>query len=292
MDRQGRGWYFPGMTTASQIPMFSLFGETGAFPDVVHCEPIRDRAGRHAWVIAPHRHTDMAQVFVMDRGCAAVRIDGQDEALADGEFLFLPAKSVHGFTFAQGAEGLVLSFPLAILSGAAPADLARLLSRPLRHPAGGRIAELARQIHHAFRDTGPLRASLLVSLSQALLISVAEIAARRGQRVAPLPRRRMEAFERLIVQHMGDGWGAADYASALAITPGHLSRICRMATGQGATRHIETVLMTEARRLLAFTRLPVAEIGHRLGFDDPPYFSRRFRVATGETPSAYRLRFA
>ncbi|WP_207101751.1 helix-turn-helix transcriptional regulator, partial [Paracoccus shandongensis] len=65
-----------------------------------------------------------------------------------------------------------------------------------------------------------------------------------------------------------------------------------MATGQGATRHIETVLMTEARRLLAFTRLPIAEIGHRLGFDDPPYFSRRFRVATGQSPSEYRGRFA
>ncbi|WP_230312508.1 helix-turn-helix domain-containing protein [Paracoccus lichenicola] len=282
------------MRTESAIPAFTLFGETGAFPDVVHCERIRDRAGLHDWIIAPHRHGDMVQVFLMRKGCAAVRIDGQDDRLADGEFLFLPSLFVHGFTFAQGSEGLVLSFPLSILSGAVSAsgELTRLLSRPLRQPADDRIAELARQIHRAFRDTGPFRAGLLVSLSQALLISVAEIAARHGQAVAPLARRRMEEFERLILQHMADGWGAADHARALAITPGHLSRICRAATGQGATRHIETVLMTEARRLLAFTRLPVAEVGHRLGFDDPPYFSRRFRVATGETPSAYRLRLA
>lgn len=49
--------------------------------------------------------------------------------------------------------------------------------------------------------------------------------------------------------------------------------------------------LTEARRLLAFTLLPVAEIGYRLGFPDPAYFSRRFRAATGESPSVYRARF-
>ncbi|MCZ0961878.1 helix-turn-helix domain-containing protein [Paracoccus benzoatiresistens] len=276
-----------------QIPIFSLFGETEAFPDVVHCERIWDRARLHDWVIAPHRHRDMAQLFVMRRGSAEVCIDGETEMMRDGEFLFLPAGFVHGFKFGMGSEGLVLSFPLSILSGVASAfgDMAHHLSRPFRRRAGERVAELAGQIHHAFRDPGHFRAGLLVALSQALLISVAEIAARGGQAAEPLARRRMLEFERLIAQNMDKGWGTADYASALAVTPGHLSRICRMATGQGASRHIETVLMTEARRLLAFTRLHVAEVGYRLGFDDPPYFSRRFRLATGETPSAYRARF-
>ena len=72
----------------------------------------------------------------------------------------------------------------------------------------------------------------------------------------------------------------------------HDRELCRAATGASVSRHIETARMTEARRLLAFTRLPVAEIGYRLGFSDPPYFSRRFRAVTGETPSDYRERFA
>ena len=293
MDGRGVEWYFSCMNTRSQIPIFSLFGETGAFPDVVHCERIWDRARLHDWVIAPHRHRDMAQLFVMRQGSAEVGIDGQTDILSDGEFLFLPAGVVHGFRFSMGSEGLVLSFPLSILSGvtSVSSDLAHLLSRPFRRRAEERVADLAQQIHHAFREPGQFRAGLLVALSQALLISVAGIAAEGGQLAEPPARRRMQDFERLIAQHMDKGWGTADYASALAVTPGHLSRICRMATGQSASRHIETVLMTEARRLLAFTRLPVAEVGYRLGFDDPPYFSRRFRMATGETPSAYRARF-
>ncbi|MEF9606167.1 helix-turn-helix transcriptional regulator, partial [Paracoccus sp. PXZ] len=78
---------------------------------------------------------------------------------------------------------------------------------------------------------------------------------------------------------------------ALSITPGHLNRICRAATGESASRHIEKAVMTEASRLLAFTRLSVAEIGYRLGFSDPSYFSRRFRVMTGQSPTTYRDRF-
>ena len=46
--------------------------------------------------------------------------------------------------------------------------------------------------------------------------------------------------------------------------------------------------MGEASRLLAFTRLPMSEIGYRLGFDDPSHFSKRFRAARGLAPSAYR----
>ncbi|ESQ14979.1 MAG: helix-turn-helix domain-containing protein [Thiohalocapsa sp. PB-PSB1] len=46
----------------------------------------------------------------------------------------------------------------------------------------------------------------------------------------------------------------------------------------------------QADRLLAFTRMPVAEAGRRLGCADPSHFSRRFRAARGESPGAYRAR--
>ncbi|WP_239017514.1 AraC family transcriptional regulator [Paenirhodobacter huangdaonensis] len=36
----------------------------------------------------------------------------------------------------------------------------------------------------------------------------------------------------------------------------------------------------------------MAEIGYRLAFDDPAYFSRRFRAVRGLTPSDYRAQFS
>ena len=46
----------------------------------------------------------------------------------------------------------------------------------------------------------------------------------------------------------------------------------------------------EAKRLLAYTALTVAEVGYELGYLDPAYFTRVFRMATGQTPKAFRAR--
>lgn len=293
MDAAGGGWYFSCMLTQTAIPAFTLFGETGAFPDVVHCERVWDRARLHDWTISPHRHHDMAQLFVMRQGRARVQLDGQGFDLVQGQVLFVPAQSVHGFRFAQGTEGLVLSFPGVILSqGVAAAEgPARHLAQPLVAPLDAGVDSLCGQIQSAFAGAGPFRASLLVALSHALLLALVQGAAQSGQDVQPPARRRLADLDRLVARHMGDGWGPADYAAALAVTPGHLNRLCQGALGVSASRRIESLTMTEARRLLAFTRLSVAEVGYRLGFGDPSYFSRRFRVVTGESPKAYRDRF-
>ena len=49
-------------------------------------------------------------------------------------------------------------------------------------------------------------------------------------------------------------------------------------------------MIDEAKRELVFTEMPAQEIGLRLGFADPAYFSRYFLRETGETPRAWRLR--
>ena len=82
----------------------------------------------------------------------------------------------------------------------------------------------------------------------------------------------------------------ADCAKALAVSPTHLSRVLRTATGQPASRLIEARLMREARRQLAYTSLPVSTIAYTLGFADPAYFSRVFSRVEGLSPSAFRAR--
>lgn len=281
------------MTLSPQIPVFTLFGETSAFPDVIHCERIWDRARLHDWVIQPHRHHAMCQVFFMRRGEARVHLDAREGRLEDGMFLYAPAGVVHGFQFRKGCEGMVLSFPSPVVSGIAETSaalsqaLAEAFSGPM--PAFGEM--LIDRISGEFAGTGAFRASQLLALSHGLLAELGASRPDAGQRATPSDRR-MQAFQAQIADPRSKGWSVADHARALGITPGHLNRICRAVTGQSASRHLETALMTEAARLLAFTRLGAAEIGFQLGFDDPSYFSRRFRNLLGESPTAYRKRIA
>ena len=47
-------------------------------------------------------------------------------------------------------------------------------------------------------------------------------------------------------------------------------------------------LTLEARRLLLYSDESAENIGYSLGFEDPSYFSRFFRAATGRSPSEFR----
>jgi two-component system response regulator YesN len=46
--------------------------------------------------------------------------------------------------------------------------------------------------------------------------------------------------------------------------------------------------MLEARRLLDRGDLLVKQVAYRVGFEDPNYFSRRFKGVVGISPSRYR----
>jgi AraC family transcriptional activator of pobA len=97
-----------------------------------------------------------------------------------------------------------------------------------------------------------------------------------------------ERFEALLEQHFLDHWTVSRYAGALSITPTHLSRITRSATGRAASHLIVERIVREARRNLVYTDLPVSTIAYALGFNDPAYFSRLFSESTGLSPRRFR----
>jgi AraC-like DNA-binding protein len=79
-----------------------------------------------------------------------------------------------------------------------------------------------------------------------------------------------------------------DVAHELGMTPGHLTTIVRRRTGRTVGEWIIERRMAEARRLLADTDLPVAEVARRVGVRDPGYFSRVFSRTHGASPRTWR----
>ncbi|WP_417267402.1 helix-turn-helix domain-containing protein [Celeribacter baekdonensis] len=293
MDGVGNEWYYSGMIDTNIIPAFNLFGETSAFPDVVHCERVFDRAGLHDWVISPHRHHQMTQIFHIEQGHACVSLDGQEKSLKNGEFLYVPTKIVHGFAFQKGTEGLVLSLPSPVVQRVGPRTpaLTAWLNAPHQGALGAAATPLLHAVAQSYGSTGTFRTQRLIALSNALLVTLAE-ESDEGAPSDHAPTQQMQRLEALLSDHLNEGWGPSEFATALHMTTGHLNRIVKNETGASLSQFLETTVMTEACRLLAFTRLSVAEVGYRLGYTDPPYFSRRFRARMGETPTTYRARVA
>lgn len=297
MDYPGFLWYFRNMSAsaAPQIPAYALYGEGRGFPDVLHCERTADRAKLHDWRIAPHRHPNLHQFFLIRSGAAWVTVDGRARDLSLPVVLSIPAWVVHGFRFSAGTEGFVLTVPLSELSEAfgEGAPLAPALAVWGAAPADPQIVSLFEEVMRQRSISDTARTPMLRALALQIACLTARAlqagsAATTGSRYA----RHMQAFEALVRAHLRDGWTLREYAAALSLTPTHLNRVSRAISELPAARFVEARQFHEACRLLAYTQMSIAEVGYALGFDDPAYFSRAFRRHLGETPSSYRKRLA
>ena len=97
-----------------------------------------------------------------------------------------------------------------------------------------------------------------------------------------------EAYTALLERYFRDGHTVADFARALGVTPAHLSRACRLASGRPASAFLQDRIHFEARRLLQDTTMPIRDVAQTLGFTSHAYFTRAFQARNGMTPSAFR----
>lgn len=287
--------YYSNMRTAAPAPairVYNLFGEAGDLPDVVHCETIASRSVLHDWKLAVHRHARLHQVLLIERGGGEATLDGRVVPLKPMQIVNVPVGHVHGFRFVPGTEGWVLTIAAEILDEVllAAEGLRGVLSRSAVVRGTPQIRATMKQIfaEHAARDFG--RAHVLRSLSAAMIGLVARALTSEGGTSSSSESNLFRRFEALLEQHHLERWTVADYANALAITPTHLNRVTRAATGDTASHLILNRLVREARRNLVYTNLPVSTIAYALGFDDPAYFSRVYAAATGLSPRAFRAR--
>lgn len=290
MDRTSQFLYDSNMTRPASIPSFNLFGEVGDLPDVIHCESIEARSTLHDWEFAPHRHTRLHQVLAIDEGEGTAMLDGSSHPLGAGSLVNVPPGIVHGYAFAPGTQGLVVTFALEMIDETLrPAEgLRPVLARPALSRGDDSVQSTLRNLASAYTAHDYARAQILRSLGGLLLGQLARLLAAED-RTEPMAEHALLArFRALLDTEFRNHLAVADYARRLAVSPTHLSRLARAATGRPASGLIEDRVIREARRLLAFTNLPVSRIAYELGYDDPAYFSRVFARATGLPPRAFR----
>ena len=259
---------------------YALYGEGRIFPDVLHCETITARAARHDWKIARHRHPDLHQFFLFDSGEVTLRLSSGDRVLDPPVTVSMPCQIDHGFRFSADTEGLVVTVPLAALAPLAAGDLSRLAIASPQPRAALLFAAIASR--HA--DVGGPRDTALGALVVALACDLIGEGATAGEG----PERLFARFMTAVRDHATARWTVADYAAHLNTSPTQLNRVVRAEADQSVMQAVQTHLLGEAARRLAYTRHPVTGIAYDLGFSDPAYFARVFRRSFGVSPRAYR----
>lgn len=85
-----------------------------------------------------------------------------------------------------------------------------------------------------------------------------------------------------------DPVSAGDVARELGYTPGHLTTVVRERSGRTVGEWLTERRLTEARRLLLETDLPLGAVAARTGLTDGAYLGRRFRRRYGTSPDRWR----
>lgn len=265
--------------------------------DCLHYESVAVRGAEMDWTIPAHRHEGLHQFQFLEHGSVRGTVDGQDFEAQAPVMLMLAPGSVHGFTYTPDAVGHQVTVPTTTLrqllggSQLADAEFGSSCVLPALEPASAaECSGLFAQVAREFRAQSPGRVHALLACATLLAVQFLRrrgehFGRERGQGARDALVRRYLA---LVEQHYREHQPLSHYADALGVTPDHLSRSCRHATRQSALQILHERLMLEARRLLAYSSMPVAEVAQQLGYDDAAYFSKFFSRCVGNTPSDYR----
>jgi AraC-like DNA-binding protein len=77
-------------------------------------------------------------------------------------------------------------------------------------------------------------------------------------------------------------------AYRLNLSSKYLSDLLKQETGKTALELIHLFVISEAKNLLVAGDSNISEIAYRLGFENPPYFSRLFKKEVGMSPKEFK----
>ena len=87
----------------------------------------------------------------------------------------------------------------------------------------------------------------------------------------------------------GKGLPTVNYiASQLNLSPKYLSDLLKHETGKTALELIHFFVISEAKNMIINGEQQISEIAYRLGFENPPYFSRLFKKEVGMSPKHFK----
>lgn len=294
------------MKPPSQQPGEAIFDQRQAF------HRVRVAQGTWFWMnhidkhedTGAHDHAYLELAFLMQGQTKHLTVRGSKICRAGSVFI-IPPGAWHGYTQCRDLEiyNCLLSphllqnelgwsaqdkdlRELLPPSRAYNPDLIELKVPPQMRPA---LRAALEALHGAYARSDSSRVEVLGRLL-ILLHLLASSAQRIGNSperpldVHPSVRRALQLFER----DMSRTWTLRELASDLHVNPSYLVRLFHANTGFAPMKYLANRRAELAATLLLSERIPVGEVGNRVGWSDPKQFARSFKQYYGVNAREYR----
>lgn len=250
------------------------------------------------WELAYKREA-RAMFHLVRRGHCQLVVDDEARELVPGDFVFLAP----GVDHRVESDGSSTSQTL-LLCGYCEFEnreddvLMRALPRCviLQHDELEQWPWLTRTLEHLSAEymSGAPGSELTVNkLTEVLLVQLLRVDFGRTDRagiVAALRDKRIANALALVHQHSGHDWTIEKAAEAAAMSRSGFARRFKELLEMNFFDYLTRLRMRNARELLVTTRLPVADIGERVGYSSELSFVKAFKKLHEMTPRTWRMR--
>src|SRR3982074_818584 len=177
--------YSCAMATVTALPLFHLYGDPPddqAF-DFIHVETIASRSAAHDWLIRAHRHRNLFQVLLIERGGGEMTFEAATIAFDAPCAILVPATIAHGFRFRPAVtDGWVISFTEDVAEamgdrrGEALAQLKALAAEPGVPLGDGEHARVMKRGEELHEERFLARAGFRIAMRGLLALIAVEVA--------------------------------------------------------------------------------------------------------------------
>ena len=276
-----------------------LYGELNADheSDYIFSELIKTRSQTFGWVIRPHVHNRLFQIFSVESGKVIFQGNNYERELIGPFVIVIPPMALHGLSYSLDVKGRILTVSDTFVEAAFPAQtrISASINKPMfiidlgKKPNVKQIQDLVLKIdREIFSGKSEKHFMVKALLCQLFILLYRTFESAPGALIKD--NSYIEHYKKFqyLVKTTEDVKTISSFANHLSITPTHLNRICKCITQKTAIQLVHEHAVGEAEKYLKHTSLTVAEIAYLLKFEYPNYFSKLFKKYKKVTPLEYR----
>lgn len=240
-------------------------------------------------VAFPHKH-DFYQLILITAGSGQHFIDFKQHKIAKFQLYIMKPGQIHTWILAAGTQGLVIEFNRNSLESLIEdIDYTEDLL-PLKKGEDFTLLEnTAKLMLEEFRASKEL---MDISLKGFLSSFLAQVIRLTGIKARPIHQKEnlVDKFKELVEKNFKREHRVDFYAKNLSVTPKALTMQLGRILGKAPRDIIQDRFLLEAKRYLAYSDMSISEIGFEIGFEDPNYFTRFFKLHERMTPAQFRIK--
>lgn len=276
-----------------------LYGDTMTrhSSEYIFLELIQTRSQTFDWLIQPHIHTHLFQIFILEKGNVLFQEAIQKYQIKAPCIFLIPPTQLHGLTYTPNVEGHILSISSSIVEDIfkTSKDIFRTFEKiqiiqdfDEENPFEKTLNLIKTIESELFSDFSERHIMLRSYLSQ-FFIQLHRIS-KQGEEIKN--ENHLMAYFRKFQKNIKESEypkSIPDFAEELHITPVHLNRICKVVSGKSAIELVHQNLIGEAQKYLLHTSYSISEIAFLLKFEYPNYFAKLFKKHVGVSPNEFRV---